>query len=217
MFSEIPKLSTSADYPRWAQTVSTYLGIQKAGKVLTKTAPVLAKDGSSQEAIDAWEELKEIARGVIILTLHPAIAEAVDESKTIKEVWEELKGKYGKPGPSGTYLEFKKVLGIEIPSNTDPSLSLELLRTSFSKLKILQCEVPHKIQVLMYMSKLSGPRLDRIAQDVGAAKDLDKLEINDLERLIRMFWEQRSSKKPPQQAAKILAVKPSSGEPKFSE
>jgi hypothetical protein len=71
MFNEIPKLSTSSDYPRWAQTVSAYLGVQKAIKVITKTAPVLekAKDGTSnQEAIDAWEELEHIARGVIILT-----------------------------------------------------------------------------------------------------------------------------------------------------
>jgi hypothetical protein len=36
MFNEIPKLALSSDYPRWAQTISAYLGVQKALKVVTK-------------------------------------------------------------------------------------------------------------------------------------------------------------------------------------
>jgi hypothetical protein len=174
MFSEIPKLTSSSDYPRWSQTISAYLGVQKAGKVLTKTAPVLLKDASNQDAVDAWDECEGIARGVIILTLHPAIAESVDSAKTVKEIWAEIKDKYGKPGPSGIYLEFKKMLGIEIPSGADPSLALESLGNGFAKLKALGCEIPAKIQVLMFMSKLSGPGLDRITQDVGATSDLDQ-------------------------------------------
>jgi hypothetical protein len=215
MFSEIPKLTSSSDYPRWSQTVAAYLGVEKAG--LSKTAPILATNGSNQDAVDAWDECEDIARGVIILTLHPTIAEAVDPAKSVKDIWAGIKDKYGKPGPSGIYLEFKKVLGVEISTNADPSLALETLKTGFTKLKSLGCEIPHKIQVLMYMSKLSGPGLDHIAQDLGASPDLDKINIDELERLVRMNWEQRSSKKPPQQAAKISAVKPSSGEPQFSE
>jgi hypothetical protein len=43
MFNEIPKLASSRDYLRWAQTVSAYLGVQKALKVITKTPTVLVK------------------------------------------------------------------------------------------------------------------------------------------------------------------------------
>jgi hypothetical protein len=50
MFSEIPKLASSADYPRWAQTVQAYLGIQKGLKVLTKTAPT--PDGTNDDAVE---------------------------------------------------------------------------------------------------------------------------------------------------------------------
>ena len=78
MFSEIPKLTSSADYPRWAQTITAYLGVQKAWKAVTKPAPTYVKvegEGDNQAAIDAWEEAEGIARGVIILTLHPTIAE----------------------------------------------------------------------------------------------------------------------------------------------
>jgi hypothetical protein len=103
---------------------------------------------------------EDIARGVIILTLHPTIAESVDPTKTVKEILGEIKDKYGKPGPSGIYLEFKKMLWIEIPSGADPSLALEGLNNGFAKLKALGCEIPQKIQVLMFMSKLSGPGLD---------------------------------------------------------
>jgi hypothetical protein len=33
-FSEIPKLASSSDYPRWAKTISADLGVQKALKVV---------------------------------------------------------------------------------------------------------------------------------------------------------------------------------------
>jgi hypothetical protein len=167
--------------------------------------------------IDAWDKCEDIARGVIILALHPAIAESVGPAKTVKEIWAEIKDKYGKPGSSGIYLEFKKMLGTEIPSNTNRSLALEILGNGFAKLKALGCEIPKKIQVLLYMSKLSSPDLDRIAQDVGATPNLDKVDIRELEWLIRMSWEQWSSKKAPQQATKVSAVKPSFREPQSSE
>jgi hypothetical protein len=35
--------------------------VQKAGKVLSKATPVLASNGSNQDAVDTWEELEYIA------------------------------------------------------------------------------------------------------------------------------------------------------------
>jgi hypothetical protein len=115
MFSEIPKLTSSSDYPRWSQTVTAYLGVQKALKVITRAGPTLDVKIGNEAECDAWEELEGIARGVIILSLHPTIAEAIDATKPVKEVWSDLKEKYGKPGPSGIYSEFKKILATEIP------------------------------------------------------------------------------------------------------
>ena len=68
MFSEIPKLS-STDYPRWSQTVKAYLGVQKALKVITKNKPSPTAEDANADAIEAWEELKGITQGVIILSL----------------------------------------------------------------------------------------------------------------------------------------------------
>ena len=218
MFAEIPKLTSSTDYPRWARNITAYLGVQKAWKAVTKAAPAYVKvegEGDNQAAIDAWEEAEGIARGVIILTLHPTIAEGVDISKSVPKIWEGLKEKYGKPGPSGIYAEFKKVLGTEIPGNADPAHALESIRTSFTKMASLKCEVPHKIQVLMYMSKLTHPIYNHITTSFVAREEIDKVGIDDIDRLCRLAWEQKESKKAPPQAAKILAVKPASKETSF--
>jgi hypothetical protein len=216
MFNETPKLASSSDYPRWAQTVSAYLGVQKALKVITKSPPVLNTVGSNQDELDTWEELKGLAWGVIILSLHPTITKAVDPAKMVKEVWDEVKLKYGKPGPSGIYLKFKKVLATDIPGNADPSLALKTLHTSFSKMKALSCEVPHKIQVLMYMSKLSAPCYEHIVQNISTTDDLNKVKIDELERIVQLAWESKASKKPAPQVNKISAVKCAPGEQSFS-
>src|SRR5919205_191298 len=104
MFAEIPKLTSSADYPRWSQTILAYLGTQKAKKVVTKSRPQAAKDDEKdQAAVDAWMELEDIALGVIALTVHSKIGEAISQDKLAKEVWDELTVKYSTPGPSGMF------------------------------------------------------------------------------------------------------------------
>jgi hypothetical protein len=216
MFNKTSKLASSNDYPRWSQTVSAYLDIQKALKVIIKSPPTLNTAGSNQDELNTWEELEGLAQGVIILSLHPTIAEGVDPVKTVKEVWDDIKLKYGKPGPSGIYLKFKKVLATDIPRNADPSLALETLYTGFGKMKALSCEVPHKIQVLMYMSKLSAPCYEHIVQNISATDDLNKVKIDELERIVQLAWESKASKKPVPQVNKISAVKRAPGEQSFS-
>jgi hypothetical protein len=53
-------------------------------------------------------------------------------------------------------------------------------------MKTLGCEVPHKIQVLIYMSKISGPGLDCVAQDISVVVDLDKVNVKDIEHMVRL-------------------------------
>jgi hypothetical protein len=80
------------------------------------------------------------------------------------------------------------------------------MSTSIGKMKALDCEVPHKIQVLMYMSKL-GSGFNMVAQRLNLVEDLTKVDIPEVEKSIRLTWEQRASKKNPPQATKISAVK----------
>ena len=52
--------------------------MQKAWKTITKTTPAYVKvegEGDNQTELNAWEEAEGVARGVIILSLHPTIAE----------------------------------------------------------------------------------------------------------------------------------------------
>ena len=137
MFAKIPKLSSSAAYPRWAQTITAYLGIQKAWKTVIKNPPIKI-EGEGDKEIDDWEEAEGVAWGVVVLSLHPTIAEGIDISKPVPAIWNTPKEKYGKPGPSGIYAEFKKVLGIEIPRNANSAHALEAIRTSFTKLVSLK-------------------------------------------------------------------------------
>ena len=218
MFTEIPKLTSSTDYPRWAQTITAYLGVQKAWKTVIKTrlAYIKVKGADDNQAeIDAWEEAEGVARGVIILSLHPTIAEAVDVSQTVPEIWDALKKKYRAPGPSGIYAEFQKVLALEVPGNTDPAHTLEAVRTAFTKLDTLKCPVPEKIQVMMLLSKLQHPIYSHITSLTIESMEFDEVTVAHLDRLVRIAWEQKVSKKPPPQAAKISAVKPAPQELSF--
>ena len=218
MFSEIPKLTSSTNYPHWSRTITAYLGVQKAWKMVVKEAPAYIKvegEGDNQAEVNAWEEAAEVAKGVIILTLHPTIAEGINVSKTVPEIWKGIKDKYGVPGPSSIYAKFQKVLATEIPGNVDPTHALEAVKNSFTKMVALNCPVPDKIQVMMVLSKLTHPIYNHITSLTVAAKDFDDVTVPELERLVQIAWEQKMSKKPPPKAAKISAVKPAPQESSF--
>ena len=79
----------------------------------------------------------------------------------------------------------------------------------------LSCEVPHKIQVLIFMSKLTHPVYNHMTTLFVATEEIDKVQIEDINHLCRLAWEQKESKKAPPQAAKISAVKPAPKESSF--
>ena len=121
----------------------------------------------------------------------------------------------GAPGPSGIYAEFQKVLALEVPGNADPAHALKAIQTAFTKLDTLKCPVPEKIQVMMVLSKLQHPIYSHITSLTVASNEFDEVMVAHLDRLIRIAWEQKVSKKPPPQAAKVSAVKPAPQESSF--
>ena len=161
--------------------------MQKAWKTITKSHPAYIKveNGDDNQAeINAWEEAKGVARGVIILSLHPTIAEGVDVSQTVPEIWKGLKDKYGAPGPSSIYAKFQKVLALKVPGNADPTHSLKAIRTTFTKLDTLKCPIPEKIQVMMLLSKLQHPIYSHITSLAVASNEFDDVMVTHLDRLV---------------------------------
>ena len=65
------------------------------------------------------------------------------------------------------------------------------------------------------MSKLTHPIYDHMTTSFVAREEIDKVAIEDIDRLCRLAWEQKASKKAHPQAAKISAVKPVPKESSF--
>ena len=74
-----------------------------------------------------WAENNSKAVGNILLRLHPSISFQMREIATAEQLWKRLEEKYGKPGPSVAYIEFRKALNLSIPAQADPSLALDAL------------------------------------------------------------------------------------------
>ena len=110
-----------------------------------------------------------------------------------------------------------KILSLEIPGKVNPALTLDTIKTSFTKMETLNSPVPHKIKVLMMLSKLTHPMFNHIMLAATANKKLNNIKMEKLHWLVRISWEQKESKKAPSQAAKILAVKPAPKEQTFQE
>jgi hypothetical protein len=118
----------------------------------------------------------------------------------------------------GIFIEFQKIMNTVIPNNADPSLALKTIANGFAKMEELQCEVLHKIQVLLYLSKLTaGKGFKMITQTITSTDNLNKVDIRETQKLTRLLWEQKSSSKPPApQANKISTIRRAPGEPSFS-
>ena len=60
---------------------------------------------------------------------------------------------------------------------------------------------------MMLLSKLQHPIYSHITSLTVASNNFDEVTVVSLDRLVWIAWEQKVSKKPPPQAAKISVVK----------
>ncbi|KAF9642066.1 hypothetical protein BDM02DRAFT_3193979 [Thelephora ganbajun] len=83
------------------------------------------KDPQIDEATE--KALEEIEKGIgnIQLQLHHTITYQFMEYESLKKLWDVLKEKYGVPGLSKAFTEFKAVMSTQIPQNADPCPSLD--------------------------------------------------------------------------------------------
>jgi len=108
---------------------------------------------TNQNALDEWEELVSKAVGNIRLRLHHTIAYQYAAQDDAAILWQGLLTKYGQPGISRAYIEFKGAMDTTIPNNSDPSPSLDKMMAHFTRLCDLRFELAPKVQAMMLLSK----------------------------------------------------------------
>jgi len=180
----------------------------------------MLSEPTNQDALDEWEELISKAVGNIRLRLHHTIAYQYNAEDDTANLWQSLLTKYGQPGISRTYLEFKGAMDTNIPNNSDPSPSLDKMMAHFARLRDLRFELAPKVQAMMVLAKAPSS-MEALIQVIFQESDHDKLTPDGVISAMMTAWEahNRSGNRTnnQQQANKLSAVKRDGGPPQFQQ
>jgi len=174
------------------------------GGTRTESVPDTSKPPKNQADIDSWFETNDRALGNIMLRLHPTLATTVLNllEKTIEEntdvntmfasiAWESLESTYGKPGIAATYKELKMAMDIVIPGNADPTLAIDTILVSFTRMAASKCAVPPHLQAMILVSKLPY-QMSALVQSICQTDNIEDLKTDNIKRRAILAWEQRS-------------------------
>jgi len=175
---------------------------------------------TNQDALDEWEELVSKAVGNIRLRLHHTIAYQYNTEDDAANLWQSLLNKYGQPGISRAYIEFKGAMDTNIPNNSDPSPSLDKMMAHFTRLRDIRFEIAPKVQAMMILAKAPAS-METIVQVFFQEGDHDKLTPDGVITSMMTAWEahNRSGNRTnnQQRANKLSAVKRDGGPPQFQQ
>ena len=118
------------NYQQWTAAMQSFLMSQGQWKCVKDGANVPAEvkvEGSVTNAADivSYLEDAEKAIGNIRLRLHHTIGYQFNSEENPAALWQTLKKKYGVPGISGAFKEFKGIMDTQIPNNSDPSPAID--------------------------------------------------------------------------------------------
>jgi len=175
---------------------------------------------TNQDALDEWEELVSKAVGNIRLRLHHTIAYQYNTEDDAANLWQSLLNKYGQPGISRAYIEFKGAMDTNIPNNSDPSPSLDKMMAHFTRLRDLRFELAPKVQAMMILAKAPAS-METIVQVFFQEGDQDKLTPDGVITSMMTAWEAHSRSgnrtNNQQRANKLSAVRRDGGPPQFQQ
>ena len=175
---------------------------------------------TNQNALDEWEELVSKAVGNICLRLHHTIAYQYNAQDDAAILWQGLLTKYGQPGISRAYIEFKGAMDTTIPNNSDPSPSLDKMMAHFTRLRDLRFELAPKVQAMMLLSKAPAS-METVVQVIFQDGNYEKLTPEGIIGAMMTAWEahNRSGNRTnnQQRANKLSAVKRDGGPPQFQQ
>jgi hypothetical protein len=176
--------------------------------------PETGKDGDTS-AIDSWNETAECALGNILLRLHHTIAYQFADQVDPSILWAKLLEKYGVPGLSKNYVDFKSIMDLKIHNNTDPSPAFDQLAALFLRLKQNGLEIPKKLATMIILAKMPPAFETMVQMCVLAQEDGDQ----DPEQIMGRFQSaydtgnRAGGSNKPQHANKLSAVKPAPNQP----
>jgi len=148
----------------------------------------LLSEPTNQDALDEWDESISKAVGNIHLRLHHTIAYQYNTEDDAATLWESLKTKYGQPGISRAYLEFKGAMDTNIPSNSDLSPSLDKMMAHFTRLRDLRFELTPKVQAMMILAK-APTSMEALVQVIFQESDHNKLNPENVIGAMMTAWE----------------------------
>jgi len=229
MISTIPVL-TGPNYQQWAPAMTSFLLSQGQWEVIVKEAPSpipyapatknTSKEPGNEDKVEKWQKTAYKAVGNIRLRLDPNIQYKYRAELDPMKLWDNLENDYGKVGITSIYLEFKKVLDVRIPDNSDPTPALDKIISHFGRLAEAQVELPEHLQALITMAKVP-PYGEHLAQLMCQEGDINKIMMESVRRPMILVWQQKNSKHPQNpnqnQAKKISAVKHGPNEPSFQQ
>ena len=101
LYSAVPNALTGPNYLEWAQAMQSFLMSQGQWAACTQSPP--------QDVEEAKEYRKEDVRaqGNLRLRLAPSVVSAIDGKTSAKDIWDQLKDTYGKPGVPIVYQDFR--------------------------------------------------------------------------------------------------------------
>ena len=235
MSSQLTTLTLILDgtnYQQWSAAMQFFLMSQgqwkcvKGGATPPETITIEAADGTSrtegEKEQSDWLEDAEKALGNIRLRLHHTIAYQYNDEESPSKLWGTLKEKYGTPGISHAYVEFKGMMDTVIPNNADPSPALDKIMAHNTRLKGMSFDIPDQVLAMIIVSKIP-PSMEMIAQmTMIASKDATSANAGDpkkISELIRSSWDttSRGKNNNQQRANKLSAVKPANQPPVFQQ
>ena len=233
--SLVPVLD-GTNYQQWAASMQSFLMSQGQWKctkpgasnpgVSWETKTDEAGKSASRPVVDEavstpYEELAEKALGNIRLRLHNTIGYQHNEENDPSILWETLKEKYGVPGMSKAFVEFKGLMETVIPNGSDPSLSLDKIMAHHICLKEMDYQISDKVLAMMMLAK-APPSMESIVQLMSqAAKQTgEELKVPEVIKAMSLSWEthgrQGAGRGNQQRANKLSAVRPAGQPPQFN-
>jgi hypothetical protein len=239
--SYVPILD-GTNYQQWAPAMQSFLMSQGQWKCTrdNKSGPTWPSEeegkegdedykpavkGDDTDTLTEWIDTQEKALGNIRLRLHHTIGHQYNDVELPYELWGLLKEKYGTPGMTKAFTEFKGAMDTVIPNGSDPSPALDKMSAHFTNLKSMGFDIPERIQAMMILSKAPLGMETTVQIFAVAAKEKNyEFQVGNVVSSFRTAWE--TSRRNPrasgsgqnqQRANKLSAVQRSGAPPQFTQ